>query len=203
MVASSPAVMGADDEHYRNNLQLGLTYSNPLADPKIDLTTGRESLEVDKDTGFYVGYEVKLTHILGLRFGFASQEYDLDVSSGPARGHLGGLETKPFTANLLLHPRSRAPIDFYIGGGFAYVTYGGLSVPAKYQNLFADDPSVSKLNFDNDKTVNAELGANFKFGDSHFGLNIDGQYIKTTAASDHVDVKVDPFTAGAALLFYW
>ena len=205
LAVAAPAVLAGDNDSKKNNLDLGANYSHPLGNPKLDLVTGRESVEVDRDNGFYVNYERKLSKVVGLKFGFASNEYDLDVSSGPLQGNLGSLKTRPLTANLLFHPSSGAPVDFYFGGGFAYVKYGDIDVRSRFQLAFADvfPGRVTQLDPDDDKTWNTELGLNIKFGDSPLCLNLNGQYIKTTAATNHGDFKVDPINAGAALLIRW
>lgn len=188
-----------EDPAERNNLHLGLMWGIPQGDPKVTIGGARSRVEIDNDTGYYLDYEIKFTDVIGLEFGAAWIEYDVDLSSGPFQGALGKLKVKPFTANLLFHPNAKAPVDFYIGGGFAYVAFSDLRVKPPLRGVLGED----QIGLDKDKTFNVQTGVNIKFGDSHAGLNFDAKYIKATADADVGEFKVDPIHLGAALLIRW
>lgn len=204
-MAFVPAASAADEQN--NRVHVGVTLSHPLADPKLEVDpsggsipgfSSKERLEVDNDNGFFFDYERMIAKKLGLKFGANFNKYDLDVSSGPRQGHFGELKQTPLTVNLLFHPAPLSHTDFYIGGGFAYV----LNKKIDIENDFGPG-GRNALDVDDDKTWNAQLGVDFRFGDSNFGLNLDAKYIKQSADSELGDIQVDPLIGGAALAIRW
>lgn len=187
-----------DNAAARNNLHLGYMFSNPQGDPKVDINGSRSRLEIDNANGWYLDYEWKFTDVLGLDFGGAYAKHDVDISDGPFKGALGKIKVKPFTANLLFHPNAKAPIDFYVGGGFAYVAFNDLRLKPQLRGPLGED----QIGLDKDTTFDIQAGINVIFGD-HFGINIDGKYIKTTASGDVGDIDIDPVNVGAAFAFRW
>jgi len=193
-----PSLAFCDDPAERNNIHVGYLWVNPQGDPKVDIGGTRSRLEIDNGSGWYLDYEVKFTDVIGLDLGAAWFKNDIDVSSGN-KGHLGKLTTKPFTANILFHPNAKAPVDFYVGGGFAYVAFKDMRVKPQFRGILNED----QIGLDKDTTVGAQAGVNIKFGDSHLGLNFDAKYIKASAGADVGDIDLDPVMLGGALLIRW
>jgi len=196
-----PAAAGAEEQN--NRVHAGVTYVKAQGDPKLDVETSpgvveHVRAEIDDDYGFYADYERMIARKWGLKFGANWNKQDVDISSGDRHGHLGELKVTPLTANILFHPAPESHVDFYVGGGFAYVLYSGMDL----ENEFGPG-GREKLDIDDDQTWNAQLGFDFRFGDSPFGLNLDLKYILTSGDTELGDIKVDPLIAGAALAIRW
>src|SRR5262249_31754918 len=192
VLALAPAADAAEEQN--NRFHAGMTYVDPNGNPKLDVEVApgvveHARAEIDKDTGFYADYERMIASKLGLKFGANWNKYDIDISGGDRSGHFGELKATPLYANLLFHPAPLSHTDFYIGGGFAYVLYSDVTI----ENDFG--PGGRKvLDVDDDQTWNAQLGVDFRFGDSPFGLNIDAKYIKTSGDSELGALDVEPLT---------
>lgn len=200
-MALAPAATAAEEQ--KNRIHGGVAFVSAQGDPKIDVEVApgvveHARAEVDDDWGWYADYERMIASKWGLKFGANWSEQDIDVSGGDRTGHFGALQAIPLTANILFHPAPLSHVDFYVGGGFAYVMFDDMDIDNDFGPGGRDT-----LDIDDDKTWNAQIGVDFRFGDSAFGLNLDAKYIQMSGDSELGDIEVDPLIAGAALAIRW
>jgi len=200
-LALAPIASAAEEQ--KNRIHGGVSFVSAQGDPKIDVDEGGGDIEhvraeIDDDWGFYADYERMIADKWGIKFGANWSDQDVDISGGTTTGHFGSLQATPITANILFHPAPLSHVDFYIGGGFAYVMFDDIHIENDFGGGGRDT-----LEIDDDTTWNAQLGVDFRFGDSPFGLNLDAKYIKMSGDSELGDLKVDPLIAGAALAIRW
>jgi len=201
VMALAPAAVAAEEQN--NRIHGGVSFVTAQGDPKLDVetfpgVTEHARAEIDDDWGFYADYERMIYKKFGLKFGVNWSEQDIDISGGDRTGHFGSIQATPITANIMFHPAPLSHVDFYVGGGFAYVMYDKISI----KNDFGPG-GRTELDVDDDQTWNAQLGVDFRFGDSPFGLNLDAKYIKTSGDSELGAIDVNPLIAGAALAIRW
>lgn len=191
-----PAAAAAEEQ--KNRIHGGVSFVSAQGDPKIEVDDENVRAEVDDDWGFYADYERMIASKWGLKFGAHFQEQDVDISGGDTTGNLGSLKATPLTANILFHPAPLSHVDFYVGGGFAYVMFDKIEL-----NNDITAGGRDSLDIDDDKTWNAQLGVDFRFGDSPFGINLDLKYIQMSGDSELGDIEVDPLIASGGIAIRW
>ena len=173
----------ADD---KNVLRFNAIYSYPLGSSEDNGVT----TEADAAFGAGISYEARITDLAGIQFGAGWSDHDLNVESGGSEATLGSASVWPLYANVLIHPVDRTDsVDWYIGGGFAYVIYDSLDLSSEFGG--------GSRALGNDPTWTLRTGLDFKFGDGSWALNVDAQYL----ASSVEGMSIDPINFGVGLAY--
>jgi outer membrane protein W len=170
----------------KNVLRFDAIYSYPMGSTDDNGVT----TEADKAFGAGLSYESRVTDLVGIQFGAGWTDHDIEVEAAGSDDTLGSLSVWPLYANVLIHPVERSDsVDWYFGGGFAYVIYDSLKLESAYGG--------GNRALDNDPTWTIRTGLDFKFGDGAWALNVDAQYF----ASSVEGIKVDPVNFGVGLAY--
>ena len=179
-----PAAFAADQ---KNIVRGGLFYSHPTG----DFSEAGARFEPDNAIGVQGSYERKLSDLIGINFLAGYVNYDVDVKVGGFSAKFAEQPALPLSANLLFHPIRNKNVDWYIGPGVSYVQYDDADVESRFGG--------GKVKSSNDTALGVQTGLDIKFGDGVWGLNLDLQYIRTSA--DDLDVDPINFGVGVAIRF--
>ncbi len=186
LTLGAPA-MAAD----KTNIVRGsVLYSDPTGNGRAAVDPNHE-LKADNAFGFAFSYERRVSDLIGLNLDLSWVNPDVKISLVSESDTFGKMSIAPLTLSLLFHPLKKGDIDFYIGPGLSYVTYGDLKLEAWVQS-YSD---ASKLAVDNELSLALQTGADIHFNEV-WGLNIDLKYLDTKAKTDFegesLNIDVNP-----------
>jgi outer membrane protein W len=185
LLAVSPAAAEKGDMQFR----FGLVYSSPTD----DLVSGTQKTELDSALGVGVGFEYTLTDRMGIEPGLSSTSYDLAVKETGFPDENGSTDLLAFTTNLNFHFDCKCGADFYVGPTVGYAFWGDI----KLDNFAMDTPT------DNDFFFGANLGVDYPFGESGWGISFGLSYYALDLPAPADDIGVSPIQVrvGAAYSF--
>lgn len=161
---------------------------------------GTLTLEPQSEAALFVGYERRLTDLLGVEFTLWGAEHDVDgqlkgtawlldsntgelITTAPidATEKLGTVTVNPVTAGVNFHLTPNARADLYLGPFVSYVLYGDLEAEGE-QALAIDD----------DFGWGAVVGVDISLGKSAWLLTGAARYLDTEASPKDLGPDDDP-----------
>ncbi len=139
------------------------------------ITTPNDNIDFNFDSTTGWGAAVNVFWSDNISTEFAGSVVDQDVVINRARpvgtGTANGtLKMIPITAVLQWHFNSSGPLDFYLGGGVAYVLFDNVDSTSDLNNV-----DLNEINFKDDYGFVANAGATWRMG--AFLIYADGKYV--------------------------
>ena len=171
-VAASPLALAEDEERHIIRAYAG--YLTATGDDTLNLDT----IEVDNSAGYGVGYEFKISPLIGIPIDYSLFGTDVKVENA-------GSSSSDFdvaTLGLMFHFIHARWIDLYAGPAVAYINYSDAD--------FTLNGVRVKVETDNETTWDARLGLDFKIF-PWLGVGASVEYIDASA-----DFKVRGASSG-------
>lgn len=180
-------------------------------DPDLDVVAPAENpdeirVTADSDLGFGASLEYRFNNLVGLELGYlqASPAIVLTAEDVPGYGDISlsdSMSSAATTLDLDVHlTPSSEYFDFYLGAGFAYLSYGNLT-------YLEPDGDILNLSVSNDFGFSAKAGVGISLGKNRTWAAIGGlRYIWTDIEvtqedSTTFDFDTFSFTVGIAYSF--
>jgi len=181
--AAFNVVLAQEDEPERHIIR---GFAGYLSSSGGDTLDNIGNIELDNTAGFGLGYEFKMSPLIGFAFDYSWYGPDIkaeDIGSSSA-------DFNPATLGVMFHFIHGRVIDFYAGPAAAYIDYG----------------SNSDVDIDKEWTWDARVGIDFKIF-KWFGVGLSCEYIDakgdfdTDFGSGSLDVKPIVTKLGATFRF--
>jgi len=182
LVCAVSSVALAQDEAERHIIRGFAGYLTPTGDNTLNLS----DIELDNTAGFGLGYEFKVSPLIGLAFDYSWYGPDIKVEDiGDS-----GADFNPATLGVMFHFIHGRVVDFYAGPAAAYIDYG----------------SNANVDIDKEWTWDARVGIDFKIF-KWLGVGASVEYIDASGdfdsdfGSGSLDPKPVVTKLGASLRF--
>jgi outer membrane protein len=196
MMAVLPAAAAAEVEQ---RFRIQGTWSNPTDEFRDPDEDGAVVIEAEDEIGGRIGYELLFGDRWGAELAVGTARHDVSVSGVPGpRFDIGRIRVTPVTASLLYHFQPRGRVDFFLGGGAAYVDYGDFELTLPVSD--PEDPSSFAVK--SDLTYTLQAGLDLKLND-RWGLTGNVQWIDTDAQfaddEEEDELPIAPLVVGAGV----
>lgn len=171
----------------------GAAYVSPLSDQNVTFGDVTDSVQAANQTGWDVGFEWRMSKLLGLEVDYLNATNDVQFGSAT----IGEANLQPLSATLNFHLIHTQLIDFYVGPTFSYVNWGNIDLNAAGQDLTGE----LGVPTDSETAYGASVGIDIGLGKS---LAIVGgvRYLKLDLTpTDGESVGVDPLISRIGIAF--
>jgi outer membrane protein W len=161
-------------------------YVAPLSDTSISGVG--DAIEASSELGWSAGFEWRINELFGLQLDATWADHDVEASTGT----LGSVTLQPLAATVNFHLINTKVVDFYVGGGFAYVNFGDL------------ETASGDLNTDAESTWQIQAGLDIGLSEWFFitaGLRYYDLSVQVDGVPD--EVAIDPLVTTVGVGFRW
>lgn len=167
--------------------RFGVQFNSPTGDYSV----AGQSTELDDSTGFFAGFDVKLSERFSLEPGLDYAEYDIEVSqSGFPTLDFGEVSALSLTLNGNFHLMPERKFDLYVGPTVGYMFWDDID----------DNQFGGTIATDDEFAIGANVGIDIPLGDSRWSFAGAVRYLATDLAIEGgPDLGVDPLQLKAGL----
>lgn len=174
-----------------------LRFGGAWVQPNFDLDDDDGGLQVDDEDslGLQLSLERKFSRRLGVELGVtrAESEFGFEAEILSALNFRSDTEVDftSLTAGLNVHLTPDGPVDLYLGPLVAYTDFGDVD----FINALGDQVQSGTVEGADSFAFGAQLGADIRFGESPWSLNLAARYIDTDLEiedNEGSDLQFDP-----------
>ena len=176
-----------------NILRLGVLFSEPTS----KTVESGVRFKADSSVGGQFNYEHRFAEHMGVFMSVERLAYDLKASvPGSSKIKIGSFDVYPVSFGYLYHFILDKPLDFYAGGGAAWLPYSNLKV----EPGFGED-----LDINNGLAWVLDLGLEWKLGKpKRWGLGLDVRYVSIKPDVVRItEIGVKPVDAILGLSYHY
>ena len=167
-------------------------YVSPLSSEDVTLGSVTDSIEAASQTGWDLGFEWRISKLLGLEFDYVNATQDVEFGGTT----IGETDLQPLSATLNFHLIHTEVIDFYVGPTFSYVNWGNIDLNQAGQ----DATGALGVPTDSETAYGASVGLDIGLG-KNFAIVGGVRFLKLDLATDENSVAVDPLISRVGVAF--
>lgn len=166
-------------------------YVSPLSDENVTIGSVTDSIQAASQAGWNVGFEWRMTKLLGLEFDYLNATHDIEFGDAT----IGETTFQPISATLNFHLVHTKVVDFYLGPTASYVDWGNID-----RNDGGSIPIDGEFAYGGSIGLDIGLGKSFAIIGGVRYLVVD---LTATDAGTVDSVAVNPLVSRLGVAFRW